>query len=57
MTFDELWRANLDQERAGGDSAEKADAVGQIAVPGQNANELLLTAEDSVFLSALGIRA
>ena len=53
MTFDELWRVNLDQERARGDSLEKADRV---AVPGENANELLLTADDCVFLSAVGIR-
>jgi hypothetical protein len=57
MTFDELWRANLDQERACGDSVEKAEAIGLRAVPGENANELLLTAEDCVFLSALGIKA
>jgi hypothetical protein len=57
MTFDELWRVNLDQERARGDSVEKAGAVGLLAVPGENANELLLTAEDCEFLSALGIRA
>jgi hypothetical protein len=57
MTFDELWRVNLDQERARGDSVEKAEPVGLLAVPGENANELLLTAEDCVFLSALGIRA
>jgi hypothetical protein len=57
MTFDQLWRANLDQERACGDSVEKAEAIGLRAVPGENANELLLTAEDCVFLSALGIKA
>lgn len=57
MTFDELWRVNLGQERARRDSVEKAEAVGLLAVPGENANELLLTAEDCVFLSALGIRA
>jgi hypothetical protein len=57
MTFDELWRVNLDQQRARGDSVEKTEAVGLLAVPGENANELLLTAEDCVFLSALGIRA
>ena len=57
MTFDELWRVNLDRERARGDSLEKADAAGRVAVPGENANELLLTADDCVFLSALGIRA
>lgn len=57
MTFDELWRVNLDQERARGDSLEKADAAGRVAVQGENANELLLTADDCVVLSALGIRA
>ena len=57
MTFDELWRLNLDQERAYGDSFEKAEAIGLRAVPGENANELLVTAEECVFLAALGIRA
>jgi len=57
MTFDELWRVNLDQERARRDSVEKAEAVGLLEVPGENANELLLTAEACVLLSALGIRA
>jgi hypothetical protein len=57
MTFDELWRVNLDQERARGDSVEKAEAIGLRAVSSDNANELLLTAEDCVFLSALGIKA
>ena len=57
MTFDELWRANLDPERACGDSVEKAEAIGLRAVPGEKANELLLTAEDCVFLSTLGIKA
>ena len=45
MTFDELWRVNLDKKRARRDSVEKAEAVGLLAVPGENANELLLTAE------------
>lgn len=56
MNFDELWRVNLDQERAHRDSLEKVDAVGRVAVPGKNANELLLTAEDRVFLVDVGIR-
>ena len=34
MTFDELWRLNLDRERASVDSVDKAEAVGLIAVPG-----------------------
>jgi hypothetical protein len=46
MTFDELWRVNLDQERARGDSVEKAEAIGLRAVSSDNASELLLTAED-----------
>ena len=57
MTLDELWRVNLDQERARGDSLEKVDVVGRVAVRGENENELLLTPEDCVFLLALGIRA
>jgi hypothetical protein len=56
MTFDELWRLNLDRDGARMDSVDKAEAVGLIAVPGENPNELLLTAEDCVFLVKVGIR-
>jgi len=56
MTFDELWRLDLDGDGARGDSVDKAEAVGLIAVPGENPNELLLTAGDGVFLSEVGIR-
>jgi hypothetical protein len=52
MNFDELWRVKLDQQRARGDSVKKTEAVGLLAVPGENANKLPLTAEDCVFLSA-----
>ena len=55
-TFDELWRLDLDRDGARGDSVDKAEAVGLIAVPGENPNELLLTAGDGVFLSEVGIR-
>jgi hypothetical protein len=57
MTFDELWRLDLDRERARVDSVDKTEAVGLIAVRGQNPNELLLTAEDCVFLLKVGISA
>jgi hypothetical protein len=56
MTFDELWRLNLDRERAGGDTVDKEEAVALIVDPGQNPNEFLLTAEDCVFLLEVGIR-
>jgi hypothetical protein len=56
MTFDELWRLNLDRDGARMDSVDKAEAVGLIAVPGENPNELLPTAEDCVFLVKVGIR-
>ena len=56
MTFDELWRLELDRARARLDSVNKTEAVGLIAVPGQTLNELLLTADDCVFLSVVGIR-
>ncbi len=56
MTFDELWRLDLDRERARADSVNKTEAVGLIAVRGQDPKELLLTAEDCMFLLEVGIR-
>ena len=56
MTFDELWRLNLDRERAAGDAVDKEEAVARIVDPGQNPNKFLLTAEDCVFLLEVGIR-
>ncbi len=56
MTFDELWRLDFDRKRVGVDSSNKAKALGLIAVLGENPNELLLTAEDCVFLLEVGIR-
>ena len=56
MTFDELWRLDLDREHAQADSIDKTEAVGQIAVRGQDPKEPLLTAEDCVFLLEVGIR-
>ena len=56
MTFDEMWRLDFDRKRVGVDSSNKAKALGLIAVLGENPNELLLTAEDCVFLQEVGIR-
>ena len=56
MTFDELWRLNLDPEGACVDSVDNDEAVGLIAPLVENPNELQLTAEDCVFLSDVGIR-
>jgi hypothetical protein len=56
MTFDELWRLDFDRKRVGVDSDNKAKALGLIAVLGENPNELLLTAEDCLFLLEVGIR-
>ena len=56
MTFDELWRLNLDPDGAFVDSVEKDEAAVLIAPPGENPNELQLTAEDCVFLLDVGIR-
>src|SRR5258707_7294410 len=50
MTFDELWRLNLDPDGACVDSVDKNEAVGLIAPPAVNPYELLLNAEDCVFL-------
>jgi hypothetical protein len=56
MDFNELWLSNLYGERAHVDSVDKVEAVGPLAVPGENPNELLLTTEDRVFLLEVGIR-
>jgi hypothetical protein len=46
MTFDELWRLNLDPDGACVDSVDKDEAAGLIAPPAENPNELQLTTED-----------
>jgi hypothetical protein len=56
MNFGELWRLNLDRDRAHVDSIDKTEAVGVLAVPAENPNELRLTVEDCVFLLEVGIR-
>jgi len=56
MDFNELWLSYLYGERAHVDSVDKVEAVGLLAVLGENPNELLLTSEDRVFLLEVGIR-
>lgn len=56
MTFDELWRLNLSRHLPCVDSADKQEAVGLIADVGKNPNELLLSAEDCVFLLEVGVK-
>ena len=56
MTFYELWRLNLRRHLPYVDSADKQEAVGLIADAGKNPNELLLSAEDCVFLLEAGIK-
>ena len=56
MTFDELWRLNLNRDAAYGNSHDKTEAVGLFAAPGENPNELRLTADDCAFLFEVGIR-
>ena len=56
MTFDELWRLNLDRDGARADSVVKAEVVGLVAAPGENPNELLLSSDDCVFLLEVGIK-
>ena len=55
MTFDELWRWNLDRADAGADSVDKAVAAGLPAVLDENPNELRLTADDRAFFLEVGI--
>ena len=56
MTFDEMWRLDFDQKHVGVDSDNTAKALCLIAVLGENPNELLLTAEDCVFLQEVRIK-
>jgi hypothetical protein len=56
MTFDELWRLNLAQERGPILSFEKPEAVTTQSAPPQNLNGLVLTAEDHEFLSQVGVK-
>jgi hypothetical protein len=56
MTFDELWRLNLAQERGPILSFEKPEVVATQSAPSQNLDTLELTAEDYEFLSQVGIK-
>jgi hypothetical protein len=56
MNFDELWRLNLDRDRAHVDSFDQTEVVGVLVAPAANPNELLLTAGDRMFLLDVGIR-
>jgi hypothetical protein len=56
MDFNALWLSRLYGERAGADSVRKEETAGTITAPGENPNDLLLTAEDCEFLSEVGIR-
>jgi len=52
MNLDELWRSNLALEQGSVYSIEKPEAID----PAKSFSELVLTSEDLVFLSQLGIR-
>jgi hypothetical protein len=52
MNFDELWRLNLAIEQGSVYSIGRPEAVD----PAKSSSELVLTAEDLVFLSQVGIR-
>ena len=56
MTFDELWRLNLEQEQGPILSFEKPKVVTAQPASRRNRNELELTAEDYEFLSQVGIK-
>ena len=54
MNFAELWRLNLDRNRAPVDSVDQTEAVGVLVAPAANPNALPLTAEDCML--EVGIR-
>jgi hypothetical protein len=56
MDFNPLWLSQFYWGGAGEDSAREEETASTITVPGQNPNELLLTAEDCAFLLEVGIR-
>ena len=56
MTFDELWRMNLAEEKRRLDSTSGRGQLGTQTIDEESRNELELIDEDHVFLLQLGIR-
>jgi hypothetical protein len=57
MDFNALWLLHFYEGRAGEHSVREEEMASRMMVPGQNPNQLLLTAEDYVFLLEVGIRS
>jgi hypothetical protein len=56
MTFDELWRMNLAQEKGPLDSTSGGKELGTQTIDEESHNELELTNADRTFLLQVGIR-
>ena len=56
MTFDELWRMNLAQEKRRLDSTSGGEQLGTQTIDEESRNGLELTNEDRTFLLQVGIR-
>jgi hypothetical protein len=55
MTFDELWRMNLAEEKRRLDSTSGREQLGTQTIDEESRNELELTDEDRTFLLQVGI--
>ena len=56
MTFDELWRLNLAQEKRPLDSTSCGKQLGTQTIDEESRNEVELSNEDRTFLLQVGIR-
>ena len=56
MTFDELWRMNLAQEKRRLDSTSGGEQLGTQTIDEESRNGLEWTNEDRTFLLQVGIR-
>jgi hypothetical protein len=56
MTFDELWRMNLAEEKRRLERTSGSERLGTQTIDEESRNELELTDEDRAFLLQVGVR-
>ena len=57
MTFDELWRMNLAEEKRRLERTSGGEQLGTQTIDEESRNELGLTDEDRAFLLQVGVRS